>query len=198
MQRIRFIGLALVAPFAFSGVATASASAHEFVASVVPGNLKGKALNTHKFKTKAGTGECKVANVVEAGSKVVESPAKTQEVELEYKECEVPGLGTATVSNAKYAFSAELTKDASLKNTVTVKASICTVTVEPVTANQGLEKVEYANLAGPPEAIEVKSTVTGITYKTSSFCPGGAVTASDGEYTGKEKVEETGGNVKWL
>jgi hypothetical protein len=197
MQRFKVLGLALLALLAIGAGAVAAASAHEFIASKVPGNLAGEALNKHKFKTKAGTVECKVANVQEINSKVVASPAKTQEVEVAYEQCEVSGLGAASVSTAKYLFSAETTKNVSLRSKVTITVSLCTVTIENSKANENLEKVAYANMVGPPEWIEVKATVTGITYKTSALCPGGGVTAADGEYAGNEKVLETGGNIRW-
>ena len=195
MQRLKVVGLALAAVFAFSAVAVASASAHEFEASK-EGELNGKAVagNVHKFKTKAGTVECKVANVVGANSKVV-APLKkeTQEVEVEYKECTAFGA-KATVTNAKYLFNAN--EKVTVKNTVKVEAAGCTVTVEPVAANENLGTVSYANLAGGK--LEVKAKVEKVTYKTSAFCLGGAGTFADGLYEGNEEVELVGGTLKWV
>jgi hypothetical protein len=196
MKRIKIIGLAIVAVFAMSVVGVASASAHEFVASKT-GKLTGKALNTHVFKTKAGNVECKKATLpVSAVNEVKELKAKTQEVEVKYEECKAFGFVSAEVSNAKYLFSAETTKNASVKNTVTVKASTCTVTVEPVTANQELEKVSYANLTGG--TLEVKAKVEKVTYKTSAGCTSGAGTFTDGLYEGNEEVTLEGGTLEWL
>jgi hypothetical protein len=195
MQRLKVIGLALVAVFAMAAVAAASASAKEFVASKT-GKLTGVAVNTHVFKTKAGNVECKKAEVVNSEVKALKSA--TQEVELHYTECKAFGFASAEVSNAKYLFSSAETKNASLKNVVTVKASTCTVTVENVLANQEREKVTYVNgLAGKLGKLEVQAKVENVTYKTGTGCLNGGKTFTDGVYEGNEEVGVEGGTLKW-
>jgi hypothetical protein len=191
MKRIRFMGLAIVAVFAFSVVGVASAAAHNFEASKT-GELKGKALNTHTFKTNAGTVECKKAD---ATGTVAEPLVKeTQVAKVKYSECKAFGVN-AEVSEAEYEFNANESVSV-IGKTITVKAGLCTVTVEPVAANAKLKTVTYANLAGGK--LEVKSNVEKITYKTNAGCVGGAGTFANGHYEGNEEVELVGGTIKWV
>jgi hypothetical protein len=189
MKHIKIFGLAIAAMAAMGAATSSSALAALFLASSAPGTLLGELLGgKHKFVTTAGTVECSVAH---ASGSITAKDTKLQLALVAYSGCEVPGIGPATVTpQADYLFHAN--GQVTLDNEVTIKASICTVKVPP----QGpLSKVKYLNIAGPPMKIELDAEVTGITYTTSTFCPGGAKTEHNGTYAGKELVEEVGGEL---
>src|ERR1700733_5494715 len=101
MRTIKIIGLAVVAVLALSAVTASGAFAEEFIASK-EGNLKGKALNTQKFKTGSGaTVECTKA---EPTGKVTKLKATEQEISVKYSSCSVLTFGEASVSLADYTF----------------------------------------------------------------------------------------------
>lgn len=186
MKRTRIVGLCLVAVFALSAVAAASASAHEFVASK-EGTVLDHGLNTHKFKTSVGTVECKK---VSSEGKAKSGKQETLTEKVTYSECELtePFKGSATVSVAEYQFNANET--VSVLNTITVKTSLCTITVGP---QSKLSSVKYKNLTGGK--VEVNAGVKAIEYKTSGLC--GSKTEKTGEYTGLAEAELSGGTLEW-
>ncbi|TMK99149.1 MAG: hypothetical protein E6G34_06535 [Actinobacteria bacterium] len=204
MSRRRSIGLALVAAFAFSAVAVASAEPpDEYEYSGAAGTtFTGKQLATQKFKTNAGTVECKKAKyegVVPATKK-----STTAKVKYTYSECEVPGIGSATVENkgCEYEFLEPIDNEPETGDKVhhgkvsviseagktcetVITAVTCKVTVK---AQSSLEKVTATNNKPAAGNSEITPEVKGITYTDSSFCPGGAGTFTNGEYTGKNEV----------
>jgi hypothetical protein len=186
MKRIRLIGLAVVAVFALSGVAVSSASAFtKFVAKPLNAEVKDHNLNTHKFKTAVGTVECKT----ETSKGTVESLESATNLEsVKYTECKVtePFEAAATVSEAKYLFNAG--GSVKIENTITVKTSLCTITVKP----QEDTGVTYANLAGK---LEVKAAVKNIVYSTSGLC-GTKTNEKGGEYSGNSEAEVVGGTIE--
>jgi hypothetical protein len=189
MKRIRVIGLALVAVFALSAVAVSSASAFtEFVGKPVGGAVTdaNPAGNVHKFKTTVGTVECKK----ESSSGTVEAEkSATNKEKVKYSECKVtePFAAEATVSEAEYLFNANGT--VKVENTVTVKTSLCTITVKP----QEDTGITYANLAGGE--LEVKAAVQNIVYSTSGLC-GTKTNEKGGEYAGISVAKVTGGTIE--
>jgi hypothetical protein len=202
MQRLKVIVLALVAVFAISAVASATASAHEFVASK-EGNLTGKALNTHKFKTSAGTVECEIAKA--SGTVVAPLIKETQLGKVKYEKCHVTFIGNPAAEVApevEYEFFAGETKEhplvtpwVTLKNniTITIPSAGCKIEVNSA-GNSELKSVSYANLAGGK--LEIKATVKGITYKgTGGLC--GNKEEKNGEYTGNEEVGLEAGTIEW-
>jgi hypothetical protein len=206
MQRLKVLGLALVAVFAMSAVA--SASAHEFVASKT-GSLAGKALNVHKFKTNAGTVECTTATP--KGS-VAALKTETQEVEVEYSGCTFTVFGTkkATVTpNPKYLFSANewvsVLNPSTTPIVIEVEGTGCNIKVSgSSTSNHELKEVKYVTKEVEREIegkkvkvkdLEVKSKVSGITYTTTNgLCGSGG---TNGTYEGNEEVELVGGSIEW-
>jgi hypothetical protein len=187
MSRIRVVGLALVAVFAFSAVVAASASASSFLASK-EGLLLGKASGPQKFITSAGEVECKA---LRAHGKVVSTQALKQKVTVEYTNCKAFGALTAVVSGAEYEFNADGT--VAILNTIAVSGNGCTVKVGSE-GNGNLSEVSYVNSGG---LTIIKSKVTLILYLTTAGCPGGAKHLRNGSYSGNATSELHGGTVKW-
>jgi hypothetical protein len=187
MKRVRIIGLALVAVFAFSAVAAASASAFtEFVAEPLGGTFGGKALNTQVFTVKAGKTECTKAT---PKGEVKALKAEKEVIKVVYEGCKALGQKTK-ISEAEYEFNAK-TGSVAVKNNITITVEElgfnCTVKVGPV-GNETLEKIEYANNG---KKLKAKANVAGITYTTSGgFCGEGAKT---GTYTGEVEAEVNAG-----
>jgi hypothetical protein len=189
MKRFRIIGLALVAVFAMSAIASASASAFtEFVGTPVGGAITdaNPAGNVHKFKTAVGTVECK--QETSSGTVTAEKSATNKE-KVKYSECKVtePFAAAATVSEAEYLFNAN--GSVKVENTITVKTSLCTITVKP----QSDTGITYANLAGGQ--LEVKTAVKNIVYSTSGLC-GTKTNETGGEYSGIAVAKVAGGSLQ--
>jgi hypothetical protein len=185
--------VALLAVVALSGVATASASAHRFTFGST-GNLKVVSNTTQVFTTKAGgpAVECTKDSIVK-GAISKASDEKELHLEVAYTGCHVKISGfnfEATVSNAKYLFSAELW--ANLENTVTVSVPVagCKITVP---AQNTLKPVAYENkgkdLNFNLKFEKVKSVGSG------GECGTGESTT--GTYAGTTLVELVGGELGW-
>jgi len=178
MTRVKALGLALVAVFAMSAVAVASASAFtQFHGSPVGGTIEGKALENQVFKVNAGETICKKLTTPE--SKVTAEKAETQAVNVKYEECTSLGFKT-TISTAHYLFNAKTGK-------VKIEAPGVTIKVEPGIGNceikvpaQEVGTVTYANngknLKITPNPVEA------ITYTTTGGTCGAG--GSNGTYKG--------------
>ncbi len=111
-----------------------------------------------------------------------------------WNKCEVPGIGTATVSECE--FQVVQTKKGTNKGLpvsvlkgCNIKAPLgCEITVEPK-GNENLKELSQENKK-PEENLLAKANVTGITY-TAKSCFG----ISSGK-TGEEKGEITGEGLK--
>jgi hypothetical protein len=205
MDRLRVLTLTLVL-LASGALGAASAFAeppdeYEF-SGAVGAAFTGKALAIQKFKTNAGTVECKKAEY--EGTVPAGKVSKTATVKYKYSECEVPGIGAATVTNnhCEYEFLEPVDNEAETADKVhhgnvsivseagttcetVITAVTCKVTVK---AQAGLEKVTATNNKPAAGNIEITPEVAKITYTDSALCPGGAGTFNNGEYTGKNEA----------
>lgn len=180
----RMIGVAL-AVLGVCMVATASASAFLFHATLVPGTLLGKATNTQKFVAFSGSGTVECTSATTTGS-ITQKLALTQLVTVVYSSCAAFGFPTS-ISAAKYVLSADGL--AAIENTIVISVKgVCTITVKP----QDLGTVKYKNSGNN---ILEESAVTGITSTGSGGVCGGANTG--GTYTGNNEVSEDGGILSW-
>jgi hypothetical protein len=162
--------------------------ARKFRASSAPTKVLSTQLGSQVFASGTGTVTCTGAM---GNGTASSAEALTQVIKVTYSGCEFSssiGKGAATVSEAEYEFSADET--VKVLNTITIKASFCTVTVKP----QGpLSKVEYKNVgAAPSREIEEITKVTGFTEE-SALC-GNSTT---GTYTGSSMVKAEKGEVFW-
>jgi hypothetical protein len=197
MTRIKLLGLTIVALLALSGLASASALAHEFEASKT-GTATDVGTSTQVFKDEpsAVAVECKKLTSTE---KITKTKAKTQKASVKYTECTAFGF-PATISEAKYEFSAEGSVKVENKITVEVPGAKCKVTVSP-TGNSKLKTITYTNKeSGTGHGkVEVKASVS----KINSEVKGGAGLCGkegklkEGSYTGSALVSLAGGEVKW-
>jgi hypothetical protein len=203
MKRIRFIGLSLVAVFAMSAVAAASASAFEkFEAQTYPVTIEatnehGAEKSINKFKVNSGESKCEHSNF-KSGSYT--GPQTEVEVTPSYTSCQFTPVGlpleTAEVKmeGCKYilSFTIPPTNEGNVKivctgtNTIVVKAASCTVHVGPQTL---AKQVTYANVgSGSTEEVEVKSgSAEQIAYTELAGCPESKLTETNrtnGKYEG--------------
>jgi hypothetical protein len=186
MNRIKLVGLALVAVCAIGVTAAASAGASTFLLlNATTAKILGKALATQKFLTKAGTIEC---TGLTATGEVKAKHALDQISIVTYSGCKAFGL-TATVSPAEYDFSAD--NMVTILKTITVKAVGCLVTVP---GGQLLSSVTYNNK--PAGEIEIVPNVTGITSSgAGAACE--YASESNGTYTGASLVATDPGQIEW-
>lgn len=186
MKHIKILGLALMAVLALGGISASGASAAlTFLATPVGGVIDDHNLNVHKFKTAVGTVECQKA--LSHGTVTAEHSLTNLE-DVEYLECKVtaPFEASATVSLALYVFDAN--GEVEIENTITVKSSLCTITVKP----QRDTGITYLNLPG--EELEISTNVHNIVYSTSGFC-GTKNNEKGGIYEGKSLASVLGGTL---
>jgi hypothetical protein len=191
MKRVRIIGLALVAVFAMSAVAAASASAREYVTEKARETSSATTTNTQKFTAGTNVVTCKKATF--SWSKQPEK-AKTFTVAPTYEECEVSSFfgvkATVNMGTCKYQFNEPTGTTEPYKATVDliptceikITASICEIKIKG--EQKGLEGVEVKNLNKTPGSFEgeVKANVKNIKYTTNGGCPG--ETSGNGVYEG--------------
>jgi hypothetical protein len=197
-MRSKFTRAAVIfaAVLAFSTAAVASATAHEFIASKVPGKLAGKQTGgSAKLVWSWGTIECKAAKVVEG--EVSGSPTATLSVGLMWEGCEIPGFETGTFNHpAKIVYNAS--GFAKLENTVTLVTGTPPIDCESTLEPQEFKGVTYKNLLSP-NRVEAAFESSGIKVTRSGFgCVGGTKgTFFGGHYVAHDLIEELEGNLEW-
>jgi hypothetical protein len=160
---------------------------HGFGSSTT-GKLTSKALATQVFKTSAGNVECTALHLT--SGTVETTKAMHQIVTVQYTGCTAFG-SSATVSPAKYLFSAD--NRVNLLATITIKATACLATV-PSAKNQNLETIKYSNTN---KEIIIEPNVGGITSSGEGTACNYAE-ESKGTYTGNSLVAlESGGTLEW-
>jgi hypothetical protein len=188
MRRIVILGVAMVAAFAVVAVdaISVSASGEEFVASKA-GKIKSKGSTAQKFKTSAGTIECKeVTGSSEVGSSELKSV--THKEVLTFGTCK--GFGdNVTISAAHLELNANGSAKLEKRVILTPEGAGCEVLIEP----QTLENFVFSNAAGGKVSIEPKVT------KIRSLGTGGACGGenTEGSYSGTLTSELEGGTVEW-
>ena len=184
MLRIRLVGMMLIAVLAFTGVA----SAHNFVAEKA-GAVKRISNTNQTFTTGAGIGVvCTTVAVNNANA--VAGKQLTLLADVSYTGCKVLGIFNATVTTAKYLFSADETVN--VENTIVISVPVagCTITVLP---QNNLLKVKYKNNGAN---VVVEANVHSIrSHGSGGEC--GTGTTSTGTYTGNTEVGSTGQTVSW-
>ena len=174
--------LMLVAIGALNAATVTGVSANTFSASTVAA-LKGKALQTQVFKTKAGSVECSTLAITSGTSSL---SSLTLSDTVQYSGCKAFGL-TATVSPADYELNADGSVD--LVAEVAIKAIGCVVMIPP----QTLGGLAYKD-SGSEVVIEPK--VTGITSEgLGAACA--YLKESKGTYTGNSSLSIAGGSIGW-
>jgi hypothetical protein len=180
------IGLTIIAVFAMSAFAAASASASLFLSTQTT-TLLDKSTSSHTFTTGGGasvvcSGETSTGKATAGGQLEVLSLVK-------YTGCKV-SIFEATVSEADYDFSADGLVN--LLNTVTINvpAGGCHVTVGPQDLNNA---AKYDNLAGGQ--VDVLANATGISSTGSGGSCGGA--SNTGTYSGNSLVTPHAGAFSW-
>jgi hypothetical protein len=189
MNRIRLVGLALVAVCAIGVTTAASAGASTFLLlGATTAKLTAKALATQKFVTHAGTVEC--TTLTTSGEATVKH-ALVLRATVTYTGCKAFGLA-ATVSPAEYEFSADGT--VTVLKAITIKATECLVTVQ---GGQTVGPVKYLNNKPNPGEIEIEPSVTNIMSSgTGAACA--YALESIGTYTGNSLVAALGGaTIEW-
>ena len=204
MSRFKVIGLAIVAVFAFSAVAAAAASAHEFESTALgEATDVGTSNQVFKDEPKAVAVECAKLKSTE---KITALKTKAQKAVVHYEECTAFGF-PATISEAKFEFkvntgatepiegSVKIENPATSPITIEVPAAGCKVTVA-ATGNSALKKITYENKAGGK--VEVKANVSKIVSKVTG---GGGLCGKEGElkegtYTGNALVSLAGAELK--
>jgi hypothetical protein len=194
MRRVRIIGLALVAVFALSAVAAASASAFTtFEATEYPATIKAeqKEENVFQIGTEAtGKVTCKKATFEGTAA----GPTEVITVHPVYSECTVFTVvgGTVTTEGCNYEVfaSGKVNVKCTLGKTIIVKAGTCEVKVG---SQVGLEHLTYVNLAGPPTTVEIKDEVSKIAYTSNKdvTCPAEKLEAT---YKGSELAKGFNGS----
>jgi hypothetical protein len=202
MRKMTTVGLAIVAALAFSVITASGAMAEELVASKT-GKLKGKALNTQKFKTGGlATVECTSASPT---GEVTEDKSVEQAISVAYGGCSVSGLGSASISLADYIFY--IPKLVSIANEsskpMIIKATglgiECEIEIEGGQSLGGSSgEIEYINKSSK---IEVKNKIAKILSKvlksnSTSLCGTVGSESSSGTYEGNDEVELEGGTLE--
>lgn len=196
-------GLMAAAAMLVMAVGASAASAYDFHASVVGGELVSKATTNQVFTISSSTS---VTCTTAAGKgTALKASEPTQVMTVEYASCEFKdGIlkGSATVTPAEYEFmigtkvnsgNPNLLEGGTVKilKTITITASFCKVEV-PAAGNESLSSVSYENVgSSPSRKLEEISNVSGITYK------GNCGSGSNATYSGNNLVEEVGGEVWW-
>ena len=187
MQRIKLVGLALVAVCAIGVTSVASAGASNFLASAT-GALTGKALQNQKFVFKAGEVVC---TTIAVSGTVKTTKSETQVATVNYSGCKAFGL-SASISAAEYEFNANgMVK---LLSNFTITATLCLVRVLGA-SNQLLATVKYLDTMGAGMRLDFE--VKGITSQgEGTGC--GYASESNGTYTGNFDVGlKAGGTLSW-
>ena len=196
MTKIKTLGLALVAVFAMSVVATSSALAAQkhFKATTYPVKIKAKGTNTHVFKIGTVTVECSTSEF--GPSAAIAGETTTLAMSAKYSGCKAFGFLTATINTKTCGYTFHVgealagnTTDVTCttsgdKIQITAALTSCEVQVGEQT---GLSEAEYVNKAGK---VEVKAKVTKIKYtvtKTGTGCP--ANNTEEATYNGNATAE---------
>ena len=206
-RNLKALGLALVAIFAMSAIASSAAQATPGIFTWTAGTTKLTAEQDavgglQKFTTSNGNVECNEVHgeATVAGTESAEVTAQN----IKYQnsgsaECNGP-FGThpkIEFNSCDYLFTAgetigttgmETTGQAHIKcatagQQIVINASVCTIKVAEQTPTGG--HVIFKTITGTKNHVTIEATVTGITYTASGLCTGG----NNGTYTGNVTVK---------
>lgn len=211
-RRLKGLGLAVLAVFAMGAVAAQGAQAATpgvLTAEAYPATLTGTQLNTHlvTFTGPGTTFECEITKL----SGTLSSPgSSTITVTPTYEKCKWFGMTlTYDVEGCDYLIHVGETSGSNYNGTTDIVCPVgkvikltsgivgnrCEIQIGPQT---GLSKVESINKTGPPKDVELKLTLTGITYKVTKdegTCLLSKVgeTFKDGDYSGNVTLTGSSG-----
>lgn len=187
MRNLKALGLALVAVFAMSALASSTASA-TFHSSLENTSLSGEQTETHEFTVNTGVVVCGVAKFSGFQEKTT---AETVSIVPEYKECEFQELFevTVNVNGCDYVFHASSETEGTVDiatcgaNKYIQVGSVFTCRVR-VPEQEGKGPISYATEG---KGQKVTAAVTNLTYEeTGLFCSGEG--GENGEYSGPSVV----------
>ena len=190
-RKVKILGL-LVAVFALSGVATASASAAEYHSEVATTFLQGNQVTTNVFATPAGNVKCKKAEFLGQQSTAT---ATSLTIEPLYTECTAFGQNAeVTMNGCDYTFkplsaassTVEINCPTGKHITIDVPAGKCEVTVFPTLPTKDTVDT-VAGGSGATRDLTVESTVEGIEIEpegTGTICGATGVKTDKTSYTG--------------
>jgi hypothetical protein len=204
INKIKALGLAMVAVFAMSAVAASAASAHEFTSSVDNTTLMGEATTPQVFNTTVGELECSAVSLDEANSTIEGTTAETVTARPEYSGCVKAGTSTKIYpefGECGYVFTSETTEELAEVEIecpnegeeVEIKATgfklgCVNVPPQPVT---GVHYIDATTGTGTGD-IDVVANVSGIEYNEKGVCGSGH--GEEGTYTGTVTVQGTDAN----
>jgi hypothetical protein len=192
MQRIRLIGLALLAMFAIAVTAASAASAHSFKAQTYPDTVRAHAINPQGFQISGSVSVCSKATFEGTAT----AASETLEVHPKYEGCEVELAGTfkakVNTEGCNYLFHAAtpLTQEGSV-DVVCQTGKEINVVVEgieggcsiKIPGQTGLKTIEYVNEGtGSTAKTEVNARVSGIAWTTTGACGLKESAGTNGEY----------------
>jgi hypothetical protein len=202
MHRIKFAGLALMAVVAMSAVATASASAHEFISKPAVQNISAGQSKEHVFTVEGKTVKCTTAKFT---GKTTAEKATEQRVKFEYSGCTAFGFVGATVkaNGCEYNLHANGETDVvgcEAGKGIEVIAGSCVVTT---VKQNGIKGTEYATVEGPKNKrnsirAEIKDKSIKVNSNGAGVCPSKKTEAAVGEYSGQSISEGESGTLEFV
>jgi hypothetical protein len=186
MKRMIVVALAVLS---VCMAATASASAHDFTATVNPGTLLGKQTGVQVFTPKAGGAAVECSTATTLGS-ITALLGLHQLVHVIYGGCLVAGIAKVHISLALYLLGAD--NLVAILNTIKILVLApplhCTITVPP----QHLLGVTYKNSGN--NIVEESKVHSIVSTGTGGQC---GTANTGGTYTGNNEVSEDGGTLSW-
>jgi hypothetical protein len=188
IRKLKVLGLALVAVFALSAVASAAASAHTFSSEGnVNTKISGSQEGTNTFTVEGTAVECSTAKFAVVGE--TSSPSETVVVHPEYSGCKAFSFLSATVTTTGCNYTLNAAGTVTIGCTGTNKITIVGGTCEATVGSQGpLSGIAYENITGSPSTVKVTANVTtvGVTKtKDGIACPFSGTGSATGTYAGK-------------
>lgn len=213
-NKLKSLGLALVAVFALSAVVASSASAAAaftgdagatITGAQVSGTITGSVKTGHEFTTKAGTIKCSTATfdgVATAAVSAEQTLAPTYSgcflggvvpVHVKMNGCDYLFKGDTTVSTSTITVKTDVVCSGGGPIIVEATGSTCVITIP---AQAGLGGIEAHN-AGTAGKMEIEATIdtTGIKYEVHGSCPNSPAQTTpftDGSYRGVAKLHSSG------
>jgi hypothetical protein len=191
IRNLKALGLALMAIFALTAVASSAAQAIEFHSEIENTTVTASTEAGSNSVFDAAGASISCASATFTGSQAAKT-SPTLTVTPAYSNCTFLGVVGVPVNmnGCQYTFNAngEVAITGASCTAITFEAATCKVEVGK-TNNQNLKEVTYTNLnSGTTREVTVTPHVIGITYTSSGLgCPK-AGTFSDGNYTSGNAV----------
>jgi hypothetical protein len=188
IRNLKALGLAVMAIFALTAVASSAAQAIEFHSEIENTTVTAKTETGSNSVFDAAGASISCASGTFTGSQAAKT-SPTLTVTPAYSGCTFLGVLNVPVNmnGCQYTFNAngEVAVIGASCTAITFEAELCKVEVGK---QSGLKEVTYTNIgAGTTREVTVTPHVTGITYTSSGLCPKNG-TFSDGNYTSGNAV----------